>query len=448
MMCRDGRSRELFASVVLSELHTQQKMTDRTSPEVEPYDVEPAVSAEGPEFQTQDMLLNVGPSHPAMHGIIRIITKLQGELVVDSDVEIGYLHRAFEKHTEGCTWNQALIYTDRLNYVSTCINNVGYCLAVEKLLGIELPARGQYIRTLLSEISRISDHLTCVGAQAMELGAFTVFLYMIKAREWMYELIEDYCGARVTTNCTRVGGMPFDLRDGWLDKVLWAVKETRTVLAECDTMLTHLRIFVDRTQGIGIIPKERAIAWGWTGPLLRATGVPYDVRKDCPYLIYDQLDWSVPVGHHGDVFDRYLVRMEEMLQSCRILEQCVERIPGGPVSCSDKRVVLPAKKDTYGNIEGLMNHFKLIMYGHGIRVPEGEAYFAVEGGNGELGFYVVSYPDAQSQDGCNDMPWRVRVRPPCYNFVAALPEQINGFMLADIVPIFGSVNMIGGELDH
>jgi NADH-quinone oxidoreductase subunit D len=423
-------------------------MTTDTRQVVEPYGVEGAVPPEEPEFTTQEMLLNVGPSHPAMHGIIRIITKLQGELVVESDVEIGYLHRAFEKHTEDCTWNQALIYTDRLNYVSTCINNVGYCLAVEKLLDIQLPPRGQYIRTMLSEISRIADHLTCIGAASMELGAFTVFLYMMKAREWMYELIEDYCGARVTTNCSRVGGMPHDLRDGWLDHVLWAVKETRVVLAECDTMLTNLRIFVDRTQGVGVMSAERAIAWGWTGPMLRSAGVAYDVRKDFPYLVYDQLDWTVPIGRNGDVFDRYLVRMEEMLQSCRILEQCVERIPGGPVSCNDKRVVLPAKKDTYGNIEGLMNHFKLIMYGHGIRVPEGEAYFPVEGGNGELGFYVVSYPDALAQDGCNDQPWRVRPRPPCYNFVAALPEQIHGYMLADIVPIFGSVNMIGGELDH
>jgi NADH-quinone oxidoreductase subunit D len=414
----------------------------------EPYNVEIPVPPEEPEFQQQEMLLNIGPSHPAMHGIIRIITKLQGELVVDSEVEIGYLHRAFEKHSEDCTWNQALVYTDRLNYVSPVINNVGYCMAVEKLLEIELPARGQYIRTMLCEVSRIADHLTCVGAQAMELGAFTVFLYMLKAREWMYELIEDYCGARVTTNACRVGGMPFDLRDGWLDRVLSAIKETRGVLAECDTMLTHLRFFVDRTKGIGIMSAERALAWGWTGPLLRACGVPYDVRKDFPYLIYDQLDWSVPIGRNGDVFDRYLVRMEEMEQSCRILEQCVERIPGGPVSSSDKTVVLPPKKDVYGNIEGLMNHFKLIMHGHGIRVPQGEAYFAVEGGNGELGFYVVSQPDANSSDGCNDRPWRVRVRPPCYNFVAALPEQINGYMVADIVPTFGSVNMIGGELDH
>jgi NADH-quinone oxidoreductase subunit D len=415
---------------------------------VEPYDVDAAIPPDEGEFRQEELLLNVGPSHPAMHGIIRIITKLRGELVVESEVEIGYLHRAFEKSCEATTWNQALIYTDRLNYVSTCINNVGYCMAVEKLLDLELPPRGQYIRTLLCEVSRLADHLTSVGAAAMELGAFTVFLYMMIGREYCYELIEDYCGARITTNCTRVGGMPHDLRDGWLERIPPMIKKVRRILKECDILLTYNRIFVERTQGIGVITPEQALAWGFTGPCLRSTGVAYDVRKDYPYLIYNQLDWTVPVGHNGDNLDRYLVRMEEMEQSCRILEQCVVKIPGGPVSCSDKRVVLPDKKDVYGNIEGLMNHFKLIMTGHGIRVPQGEVYFAVEAGNGELGFYVVSHPDENSADGCNDRPWRVRCRPPCYNFVAALPEMINGYMLADIVPTFGSINMIGGELDR
>jgi NADH-quinone oxidoreductase subunit D len=402
----------------------------------------------GAEFREHEMMVNIGPSHPAMHGVIRIMTRLSGEHVVDAEVEIGYLHRSFEKHCENGSWNQAIIYTDRLNYVSPLINNVGYCMAVEKLLGIELPPRGQWIRTMLCEISRVADHLTCVGAAAMELGAFTPFLYMMKAREYFYELIEDYCGARVTPNATRIGGLPFDLREGWLDKVLWAVKETRDVLKECDILLTYNRIFVERMQNVGAIRPEQAIEWGWSGPCLRSAGVPYDVRKDFPYLVYDQLDWNVPVGHRGDNLDRYLVRMEEIEQSCRMLEQCVSKIPGGPISSSDKRVTLPPKKDTYGNIEGLMNHFKLIMVGHGIRIPEGEAYFAVEAGNGELGFYVVSHPDDRSNDGCNDQPWRVRVRPPCFNFTAAIPDLIRGYMLPDIIPTFGSINMIAGELDH
>jgi NADH-quinone oxidoreductase subunit D len=414
----------------------------------EPYTSERAISETEAEFTQQEMLLNVGPSHPAMHGIITIRTRLQGEMVVDSEVEIGYLHRAFEKSCEASTWNQALIYTDRLNYVSTCINNVGYCLAVEKLLDIELPPRGQYIRTMLCEISRLADHLTCVGAAAMELGGFTVFLYMMIAREYCYELIEDYCGARVTTNCSRVGGMPFDLRPGWLDHVREMLPKVRKIIKECDILLTYNRIFVERMQGVGVISAERALEWGFTGVCLRSTGVDYDVRKDYPYLVYRDLDWTVPIGRNGDNMDRYLVRMEEMEQCCRILEQCANRIPGGLVSCDNKRVVMPDKKDVYGNIEGLMNHFKLVMSGHGIRVPQGEVYLAVEGGNGELGFYIVSRPDEKSSDGCNDKPWRVHCRPPCFNFVAALPEMIKGYMLADIVPTFGSINMIGGELDR
>jgi NADH-quinone oxidoreductase subunit D len=415
---------------------------------IEQLDIQTAVPPATTEFREHEMILNVGPSHPAMHGILRIITKLSGEHVLESEVEIGYLHRAFEKSCEDSTWNQALIYTDRLNYVSACINNVGYCMAVEKLLEVEVPPRGQYIRTLLCEISRIADHLTCVGASAMELGAFTVFLYMIKGREYCYELIEDYCGARVTTNSTRVGGMPFDLAEGWLEKCTWMIGEVREILRECHILLTSNRIFVERMDGVGVISGERALNWGITGPFLRGSGIPYDVRKDHPYLIYHDLDWTVPIGKKGDNFDRYLVRMEEMEQSCRILEQCVKRIPDGPISVANKRVTLPDKKDTYGNIEGLMNHFKLIMHGHGIRVPKGEVYVSVEAANGELGFYVVSHPDENSTDGCNDKPWKVRCRPPCFHAVAALPELINGGMLADIIPTFGSVNMIGGELDR
>jgi NADH-quinone oxidoreductase subunit D len=406
-------------------------------------------TATEPEFRTQEMLLNMGPSHPAMHGIVKIAVKLQGELVVDADIEIGYLHRAFEKSCEACTWNQAIIYTDRLNYVSPIINNVGYCMAVEKLLGIEIPPRGQYIRTLLCEVSRVADHLTCVAAAAMELGAMTVFLYMMKGREYLYELLEDFCGARVTTMATRVGGQPADLPDDWLDKLTGAIREVRVILKECHALLTCNRIFYDRVRGTGVMKGDDAIDWGFTGPCLRAAGVDYDVRKYFPYLVYDQVDWAIPVGTEGDNYDRYLVRMEEMEQSCRILEQCAKKIPGGPHSVEDKRIMLPDKKDTYGNIEGLMNHFKLIMHGHGIRVPVGEAYQAVEAGNGELGFYVVSYPiEGEENDGCASRPWKARCRPPCFHFVAALPDMIKGDMVADVIPTFGSINMIGGELDR
>jgi NADH-quinone oxidoreductase subunit D len=441
------------------------------------------------DLETRDMLLNIGPAHPAMHGIIRIVTKLDGERIVDADVEIGYLHRAFEKMAETVDYNGVMPYTDRLNYVSPLINNMGYCMAVEKLLGITVPERCHYVRVILSEISRISDHLTCIGASAMELGAFTVFLYMIKAREYLWELVEKVTGARLTVSYCRVGGVKADLPDDFAEPCRKAFEETRKVLAESDALLTHNRIFADRMNGTGIISAEDAIAYGITGPFLRSTGADYDVRKDCPYAVYDRMNFDVPVGTRGDNMDRFLVRMEEMEQSMRIVEQALRDMPPGPVqvhpetgrpipaaemvdlgkmgnieafsgdtavtcptlegsgrdqhksiAADEKRVFLPPKEDTYGNIEGLMQQFKLVMYGHGVRPPRGEVYFPVEGANGELGFYVVS-------DGAGN-PFRVRVRAPCFEIMSALPKLLTGDMIADMIPTFGSVNMIGGELDR
>ena len=441
-------------------------------------------------LETRHMFINMGPSHPAMHGIVQMVTQLDGEIVVGVDVEIGYLHRCFEKESERGQYNTVIPYTDRLNYVSPLINNFGYCLAVERLLDIEVTERCQYIRTIMCEISRITDHLTCVGASAMELGAFTVFLYMLKAREWLYELVEAVSGARLTISYGRVGGVKADLPKDFADQTRHALEETRKVLLECDSLLTRNRIFMDRMQGTGVVTKERALSYGITGPFLRGSGVALDVRKAQPYFAYDRIKFDVPTGQHGDNYDRYLVRMEEMEQSMRIVEQALAQIPGGPlnidyegnvipadvmvdeakmgrtagmkspqvhvkpdptlwgstrgfherVNAPEKRAVLPAKEDTYGNIEGLMNHFKLIMIGHGIKPPMGEYYSAVEGANGELGFYVVS-------DG-SDRPYRVRVRPPCFTIMSAIGEILTGDTVADIVPTFGSVNMIGGELDR
>jgi NADH-quinone oxidoreductase subunit D len=448
-----------------------------------------AATAPSGQLETRDMLLNVGPAHPAMHGIIRIVATLDGEIVVGADVTIGYLHRGFEKMSETVDYNGVIPYTDRLNYVSPLINNMGYCMAVEKLLGISVPDRCHYIRVIVSEISRISDHLTCVGASAMELGAFTVFLYMIKAREYLWELVEMVTGARLTVSYCRVGGVKGDLPEGFSEQCRKAFQETRRVLAESDALLTRNRIFFDRMSGTGKISREESISYGITGPFLRATGVDYDVRKDCPYAVYDRLQFDVPVGTRGDNLDRFLVRMEEMEQSMRIVEQALRDMPPGPVqtnpttrqpipaaemvdlaksgnistiagtyavtdptldgsakslhahiAADEKRVFLPSKEDTYGNIEGLMQHFKLVMYGHGVRPPKGEVYFPVEGANGELGFYVVS-------DGANK-PFRVRVRPPCFAIMSALPRLLIGDMIADLTPTFGSVNMIGGELDR
>lgn len=438
--------------------------------------------------ETRHMFLNVGPAHPAMHGIIQLIVELNGERVVGADVEIGYLHRGFEKESERGPYNNVIPYTDRLNYVSPLINNFGYCLAVERLLGIEVTERCQYIRVIMSELSRITDHLTCIGASAMELGAFTVFLYMIKAREWLWELIESVTGARLTISYGRVGGVKADLPQGWAERTRKALEDVRKVLLECDALLTRNRIFMDRMQGTGRIAKERAISYGITGPFLRACGVALDTRKAQPYFVYDRFAFDIPTGQHGDNYDRYLVRMEEMEQSMRIIEQALAQIPEGPINVDpeghvlpadvmvdeakmgrvagftqarvvtdptlegstrmfhgainapEKRAVLPPKEDTYGNIEGLMHHFKLIMVGHGVRPPQGEYYSAVEGANGELGFYVVS-------DG-SDRPYRVRVRPPCFTIMSALPKLLVGDMMADVIPTFGSVNMIGGELDR
>ena len=432
-------------------------------------------------------MLNMGPQHPAMHGVIRLLLELEGERIVSTEVEIGYLHRAFEKHAESETWNNVVPWTDRLNYVSPLINNSGYCLAVEKLAGITIPERGQYLRVISSEISRVADHLTCVGASAMELGAFTVFLYLIKAREYLYQLIDELTGARVTTSYTRVGGVKADMPEGFPDNVRAAFQLVREAVADCDKLLTKNRIFMDRVDGTGVISRADALAFGITGPFLRSTGVPYDVRRAHPYLVYDRLDFEVPVGSKGDNFDRYLCRMAEIEQSMRIVEQCFAQIPAGKHSLEasemkdafvyqdmgkqgetallkkykakvdqtlqggqrgeradiltgDRTMVMPAKEDTYGSIEGLMNHFETVMWTWGIKVPPGEAYVAVEGGNGELGFHIVSTG--------SDRPYRVRCRPPCLNPMAALPQLLKGGWIADIVATFGSVNMIAGELDR
>lgn len=384
------------------------------------------------------MVLNMGPSHPAMHGIVRILLTVQGERVADSDVEIGYLHRGFEKTCETVTYNQCVPYTDRLNYVSPFINNVGFALAVEKLMGIETPARCQYIRVIMSELSRITDHLTCIGANAMELGGFTVYFYLINAREALYRLTDAVAGGRITPAYTRVGGVTRDLPETFKADTAEVFKTVRKNIADASALLTRNRIFYDRLHGTGHISKEDAVALSFTGPALRSTGVPLDVRKATPYLVYDRFDFDIPVGSNGDNYDRYLVRLEEMEQSMRIVEQALAQLPGGPVNHPDFGVSLPPKEQVHGNIEALMAHFKLTF--EGVKPPAGEVYQAVEGGNGEVGFYLVS-------DG-SGRPWRLRVRPPCFTLTAGLSKLIKGGYIADIVSTFGQVNMIGGELER
>ena len=456
-----------------------------TSTEIK--EMEPPLSRPS-ELDEHEMLLNIGPSHPAMHGVIRIRTVVDGEMVRDADIDIGFLHRGFEKHCEHGSYTQCFPYTDRLNYVSPLINNFGFALAVEKLMGLEVPERCQFIRVIMSELSRISDHLTCVGASTMELGAMTAFLYMMKAREWIWELVESVTGARLTISYARIGGVKGDLPEGFEDRCRGVLNKVSDVIDEIDVLVTRNRIFYDRLRDIGVISQEDALNYGITGPFLRSTGSDYDVRKAFPYHAYDQVEFDVPVGERGDNYDRYLVRMEEMRQSIRIVRQALDKLPGGPTNVDPAgRIVepdlmadlgkfgrtsgllqnevlieptlegsqkkfhnrvrsdspdawLPAKEQVYSNIEALMNHFKIIMLGHGIRPPKGEAYGFVEGANGELGFYVVS-------DG-TDKPWRVRCHPPCFPIMAGLHEILKGDQIADIIATFGSVNMIAGELDR
>ncbi len=441
-----------------------------------------------PALTTKDMLLNMGPSHPAMHGVIRLVLALDGEIVKSANVEIGYLHRAFEKDSEVVGWGQVFPYTDRLNYVSPLINNVCYAMGVEKLLDLKITERCQYIRVLISEVSRITDHLTCIAACSMELGAMTGFIYLMKAREYLYELVEELTGARLTVSYVKVGGVKADLPDGWLERLEKALVLGEKEIDEVNRLLTRNRIFIDRVKDVGIISKEDAWSLGFTGPVLRSTGLARDIRKDEPYLVYDRLDFDVPVGAVGDNYDRYLVRMEEIRQSMRIIRQCIEQIPGGSVrvdlsgrpltgaemvdsakmgmtadlllrtvrpdptldgaeksrahliNADQKTVVLPAKEDTYGNIEGLMNHFMLIMEGEGLKPPPGEVYIANEAANGELGFHMVSNGEGRA--------YRVRCRPPCFYLMQGLDKMIVGDMIADVVATFGTINMIAGELDR
>jgi NADH-quinone oxidoreductase subunit C/D len=382
--------------------------------------------------------LNIGPSHPATHGTLRVMVELDGETISRANVELGFLHRCFEKMAETHPYNQVIPYTDRLNYCSAPMNNVGYCKAVERLLGVTIPPKAQAMRVILCELSRVIDHIVCIGANAVDLGALTTFFHLFTYREQVYSLFEKLCGARLTVSMTRVGGMAQDAPDGWYKDVLETVKKIRVGVDELDTLLTGNKIWIQRTQGVGAISAEDAVAWGYTGPCLRAAGVSLDHRKANPYYGYDQLDFDVPIGSTGDVFDRYLVRVAEMRESLKIVEQVCKNMPSGDFTIRDKGIVLPEKKDVYGNIEGLMNHFMLVI--KGLRPPVGEVYDFTEAANGELGFYLIS-------DG-SGRPYRLRVRPPCFAIYQSFVPQITGGLVADVISVLGSMNLIAGELDR
>lgn len=392
----------------------------------------------GDDLHSESMILNMGPTHPATHGTIRIVVELVGEKIRDAEVEVGYLHRGFEKMCETVDYNQVMPYTDRLNYVSPIINNVGFCLTIEKLLGIRVPKRAEYIRVILSEMSRISDHLTCLGASAMELNAFSVMLYLMQAREYLWELIEEVTGARLTISYCRVGGIKADLTPGFKEKTLEALKGVRKQIALSDKLLSRNRVFMDRVCNVGTMTAEEAISYGFTGPLLRASGVDYDVRKSYPYSSYEDFEFSVPLGTKGDNYDRFCVRLDEMEQSMKIIEQALNNLPDGPIEVDDPHITLPPKDQVYGSIDGMINHFELVMYG--VKPPKGDVYSMVEGGNGELGFYVVS-------DG-SGKPYKCHVRAPAFIHMGAMRKMLLGANISDLIPTFGMINMIGGECDR
>jgi len=393
------------------------------------------------DLHTDRQILNMGPSHPATHGTVKFLIELDGETICSMQVEVGYLHRGFEKECESGTWYQAIPYTDRLNYNSAILANLGFCMAVEKLIGCEMPRRGQWVRTMAGELSRIGDHLTRLGAACLELGALTPFLYGIQARELIWDLQEILCGARVTSNYIRIGGLQRDVPEGFEDRCEPLLLEVERLLVDFDKVITANRIFVDRFRKTGMMSKERLIEYAVTGPVLRAAGVPLDLRKAEPYLVYDELDFDIPVGSIGDNYDRFLVVQQEVVESIKIVRQCLpvlRQTRGEPVDVDDPRVRWPGKDRVFGRMEELIQQFKGVT--EGPRVPAGEAYQAVESANGELGFYVVS-------DGTGK-PYKVRCRPPSLLNTQPLEEMMLGFMLADIVPTFDMINMIGGECDR
>ncbi|HSK17786.1 MAG TPA: NADH dehydrogenase (quinone) subunit D [Longimicrobiales bacterium] len=391
-----------------------------------------------PELHGEHMLINIGPQHPATHGVLRLVLELDGETVVKCTPHIGYLHSSFEKLGEYRTWNQVIPLTDRMDYLAPLIYNCAYAMSVEKMMGIEVTERCKVVRVMCMELDRIFSHLLWIGTTAIDIGAFTVFLYTFQERERIYNLHEALTGARITTSSTRIGGMMADLPPGWVEALRHFVDTLPKTLDEVETLLTHNNLWIGRNQNIGVISADDAKDYGMTGPNLRASGVPYDLRKDRPYYDYETYDFDVVVGEHGDCYDRYLVRMEEMRQSLRILDQAIARLPGGPINVDDPRVILPGKADVMSDMESMIHHFKLVM--GGVKAPVGESWFSVESSKGELGMYVVS-------DG-GSKPVRWRVRGPSFINLSALPKMVEGHLLSDVITVNASIDIVLGEIDR
>lgn len=393
------------------------------------------------DFHGETLELSFGPQHPATHGTLQIVMELDGEVVLNVEPHIGFLHTGFEKLAEHMSYNQFVTVTDRMNYLSPLSNNIGFSLAAEKLFRIEIPKRGQYIRVLMAELSRIGDHLVAVGTAAMDLGAMTVFLYGFREREKLYDLFEWATGARLTTSYTRVGGLMADLPDDFPDAVTKWVEQFPKTIDEIEKLLSHNRIFQDRTYDIGVISKEDVLKYSLTGPVARASGINYDLRKDMPYSSYEDFEFEVPIGENGDAYDRYLVRMEEMRQSVGIVKQVLANLPDGEVNIDpDSKLTLPGKDEVYTTIEGLIHHFEVTMENKGILPPVAEVYMGTESPNGELGFYIVSNGERE--------PYRVRIRPPSFINYTIFKKLMKGAMFSDVVSNLGSLNIIAGELDR
>jgi NADH-quinone oxidoreductase subunit D len=391
-----------------------------------------------PELEGEHMLINIGPQHPATHGVLRLVLELDGETVVRCIPHVGYLHCGFEKIGEYRQYNQIIPWTDREDYLNSPGNNIAFALGAERLFGVEITPRCTVLRVIGMELSRIMSHLVWLGTTCIDIGAFTPFLWSFQERERIYTLLEQWIGARLTTTLTRVGGMGADIPDGWMDGLNDFIRTFPKTIAEVDRMVTRNGIWVGRTIGIGAMSGPDAVNAGLSGPMLRASGVAYDVRKDFPYLDYETYDFDVPIGTSGDVYDRFLVRMEEMRQSVRILEQAAARLPDGPVNIDDPRLILPPKSKATSEMESMIHHFKQVM--EGPRPPIGECYVAVESPKGEKGYYFVSDGTAK--------PVRWRIRPPSYVNLSAIPRMVEGHLLSDVIAINASIDIVMGEIDR
>src|SRR5262249_42029158 len=391
-----------------------------------------------PMSATETLTLNMGPQHPSTHGVLRLVLELDGETVTKTVAHIGYLHTGMEKTMENEMYQQAITITDRMDYLSAMNNNLAYCLAVEKLLDLEIPPRGQAIRVMMGELQRIASHLVWLGTHAMDIGAMSVFLYCFREREAILNLFEEVPGGRLTPSYIRVGGVSMDLPVGYEERVAQFLGIIPERIDEYEALLTKNEIWLDRTIGVAPLPADVCIAYGVTGPSLRATGVPYDIRKVNPYCGYEQYDFEVPLGTNADVYDRYRVRIAEMRQSVRILDQVLARLPGGPANAENSKVVAPPKERVFSEMEALIHHFILVT--RGFPVSAGEAYASIESPKGELGYYVVA-------DG-SEKPYRTRVRPPSFHNLTSLPAMCEGNMVADVVAAIGSLDIVLGGVDR